>query len=303
MPCYTPLGVKLDVDGKPVFKRFMQCEPDQWIPCGKCIGCRLDYSREWAIRLQHEQITSHSSCWITLTYDDDHLPVSDLSPHPSLSKSDWTTFTKSLRNRGYKFKCYAAGEYGDRFGRPHFHACMFNLDFPDRRFKYTTDTGYEVHSSQILTDIWGKGFADVSDLSYDNAAYTARYTLKKIYGEAATDHYRRWDAYGNQYWIEPEFSIMSRGGRTGRGIGYDFYQQYGDRIRFYDSVAIDGHEFPVPRYYDKLTEQEYPAEYERIKERRLLNLDPDNPDQTFARRMARLALREKQITRLYRPLE
>jgi len=294
LPCYTPLGGWQRPDGTLRFSRLSRGTPDVVVPCGKCIGCRLDYSREWAIRLTHEQQTADNACWLTLTYDQTHLPSG-----ASLSKKDWRDFSQKLYSFSPGVRHYAVGEYGEKKKRPHFHVCLFNCVFPERRYHYTTDSGYPVDRSPVLSKLWGKGNADISDLTAENAAYTARYTIKKVDGPPAYEHYKRFDDYGNQYWVEPEFSRQS----NNPGLGFDFYQKFGERIRSQDSVIWNGHEVPVPRYYDKLTERLYPREYEQIKKRRLAAIDVGDPEKTLARRTSKQAVKRRAIKPLTRPLE
>lgn len=304
MSCTSPLGARERADGTLSFRRHMRGKPDYWIPCGKCTGCRLDYSKEMTARIMHEQLTSSSSCWLTLTLSDEHLTFnSPFADAPTLAKSDWQDFAKSLRHRIGPFRYYMCGEYGERKGRPHYHACIFGIDPADKKPKYLTEQGHQVFSSERITDAWGKGIVDVSALEQQNAAYTARYTTKKIYGEKAIEHYKRYDDYGVPYWLEPEFALMSTGDKDHGGLGFDYYLEHAEQIIELDYVYVNGHKQSVPRYYDKLTERFHPEAYERLKKRRREAIDIDDPEFSTPRRASRAKVNEAILDRLTRPLE
>ena len=136
MPCFGPLvayyAAEVSESGKRrlVFdKRHSHSGVKIQLPCGQCIGCRLERSRQWAIRCMHEKSLYSLSSFLTLTYDDDHLP-----PNGTLVKRDFQLFMKRLRwEMGDGIRFFACGEYGDGNLRPHYHALLFNVDFPDKR--------------------------------------------------------------------------------------------------------------------------------------------------------------------------
>jgi hypothetical protein len=98
------------------------------LPCGQCIGCRLERSRQWAMRCLHESSLYDRNAFVTLTYDDEHLP-----PGGSLNYPDFQRFMKRLRkNSKSPIRFYMGGEYGESTLRPHFHVCLFGYDFPDK---------------------------------------------------------------------------------------------------------------------------------------------------------------------------
>ena len=108
------------------------------VPCRTCLGCRIDYSREWANRMCLEMLCSGQACFITLTYNNSSLPLTkDLIP--TLCKRDWQLFMKRLRKAfpDRKLRFYMCGEYGSHTLRPHYHAIIFGLDifaFPDLKY-------------------------------------------------------------------------------------------------------------------------------------------------------------------------
>ena len=119
------------------------------MPCGQCIGCRLERSRQWAIRCVHEASLWPDNCFVTLTFDDDNIISSG-----SLVKADFQKFMKRLRKRfGKGVRYFHCGEYGDLLGRPHHHACLFNFSFPDR-YLWSSSGGVNLYRSPTLEELW-----------------------------------------------------------------------------------------------------------------------------------------------------
>lgn len=230
--------------------------PDQVvvIPCGKCLGCRLEYSRQWAIRCVHEAKMHDNNCFITLTYDNENLPENG-----SLEPKDFQRFMKYLRrDHGPGIRFFACGEYGEgktsqEVGRPHYHALLFGYDPHDKRFQ-TTQSGNEVYSSDSLDRLWARGITQTGQVSFKSAAYVARYSLKK-----QSKHKN-----ANYDGKVPEFVRMSRR----PGIGANYYALYGDEVQNTDSVVIDQREVKPPSYYDRLLEKTDPGRMEEIKKAR-----------------------------------
>ena len=167
-----------------------------YLPCGQCMACRLNKSRDWATRCVLEAKMHKDNCFVTLTYDDNHLPADY-----GLKKDDLTKFFKRLRfNTGAKLRYYAAGEYGELYSRPHYHICIFGWR-PDDLILYTVRNGVSLYMSETILKAWQyRGFVTVGDVTFESAAYVARYVTKKITGDRAEDHY-----CGR----EPEYNVMS----------------------------------------------------------------------------------------------
>lgn len=207
-----------DPEGK--FVRGQVFEPVR-VPCGQCVGCRLDQSREWANRCVMESLSYPSDqCWfLTLTYNDDNLPADG-----SVHKEDVQKFNKDLLryydyHYGYQgIRFYAGAEYGDQSGRPHYHVLYFGLPINDLKLYGHNHQGDLLYNSPSIEKIWSKGFVVIGQLTWQTAAYTARYVMKKRKGKDAQEYY---DRLG----IQPEFSLMSR--RPGIGISYfnDHYEE------------------------------------------------------------------------------
>lgn len=227
------------------------------IPCGRCIGCRVDRSRQWAMRCLHEAQLYEQNCFVTLTYDDQNVPIDY-----SVKIRDWQLFMYRLRRRtkpGIRF--FAAGEYGDRLLRPHYHALLFNFDFADK-ILYATRRGNRVYKSTLLQEIWPYGLHEIGNVTFQSAAYTARYCIKKVGGDEASAHYTRVSPVdGNTYRVAPEFAVMSRR----PGLGHKWFEKFKADAFPSDYLIVDGRKIKPPKFYlEKLAEEEAkPIERER----------------------------------------
>lgn len=234
MACFHPIRAYRAPGGGASFspkQGYVDLEPLN-LGCGQCIGCRLERSRQWAARCVHEAQLHEASCFLTLTYRDDALP-----PDRSLDRRAVPLFFKRLRREiSSPVKYFQCGEYGDELARPHYHALLFGYDFPDKKHFRTSDTGFPQWSSSMLDRLWGHGFCTIGALTFETAAYVARYVCKKVNGPGADQHYKG---------RIPEFMTCSK------GIGERWISQYaGDTIRD-DFIVMRGKECPVPRYYRK----------------------------------------------------
>ena len=241
------------------------------LPCGQCHGCRMKRAQEWAIRCMHEaQMYGDRNCFITLTYDEDHLPAGG-----TLVKSDFQKFMKRLRKKfGEGIRYYHCGEYGERFLRPHYHALLFNFDFDDKVFYKTTGSGSRLFVSDDLKRLWPDGWSTVGSVSFESAAYCARYCVKKMNGRLADGYYK-----GRQ----PEYNTMSRR----PGVGKVWYDKYKSDVFPSDQVIYEGRSLPPPRYYSGLYEIECPDDFKLIKAARQelqLDLELDSTPERLADR-------------------
>lgn len=265
--------------------------PPMEIPCNNCMGCKLERSRQWAVRMMHESKLYEQNCFLTLTYSDEAVPEDY-----SLNLRHLQLFIKRLRKSlPQKIRFYACGEYGDLFGRPHYHSIIFNYDFPDKRL-YKKINNKPHYTSETLTNLWQLGHATTSDVTYQSAAYCARYCTKKLKGPQGLDHYYRLSPVdGKMYSVKPEFSVMSR--RPGIGRGY--VEQF--KNDFYPSgfIVVNGVKQAPPRYYvSQLAEKEQTFLKRQARRLSLKN----KPHTTTERRLARAAVRDARIIRLKRNL-
>lgn len=273
MSCYAPISAwrsaKLGKDGKRAIQftpRGAFTDMPLSLPCGKCIGCKLERSRVWAVRCLHERKMHKQSCFVTLTYDNEHLPHDG-----SLSLRDLQLFMKRVRAFFYRrdgvlIKHYGCGEYGDLNKRPHYHVLLFGCDFPDKRKYSESSRGDVIYSSALLDSLWGLGSTKVGAVSFETAAYVARYCMKKVDGaKREAGHYLVYDMDGVVTERQPEFAIMSK---RGGGIGMSYYKKFGAEIRTHDNIIVNGKPTPSIRYYDKLFEALDPFELARVKQKR-----------------------------------
>lgn len=273
MACNKPLQAYQCFDGSVVFQeRKGDVVRSLQLPCGKCWGCRLERSRQWAIRCMHEASLYERNCFITLTYNDAHLP-----PGKSLQYSDFQKFMKRFRKRfpNTKIRFYMAGEYGEKYGRPHFHACVFNFDFSDRQYLKTTGSGSKLYTSKVLESLWcddkgqSIGYSSVGDVNFQSAAYVARYIMKKRTGKGIdpetgllyTDVYDSVDEdTGEIIKRVPEFNKMS----LKPGIGANWLDKYKSDVYPHDYVIVNGVRVKPPKFYDRKFSKENPYEFEEV---------------------------------------
>lgn len=192
------------------------------------------------MRCVHESKCHDVNSFVTLTYDDDHLES------PSLEYRDFQLFMKRLRKSSEgRLRFFACGEYGEENQRPHFHALLFGKTFGARE-----KIGSNLYRSPELEKVWPHGMSSFGDVTFQSAAYVARYSIKKINGPLAADHYKRVHvSTGEIVSVSPEFGHMS----LKPGIGRPWFDKYWkDVYKARDCCIIDGKEYPAPRYYDQL---------------------------------------------------
>ncbi|AZL82672.1 replication initiator protein [Apis mellifera associated microvirus 1] len=282
MPCFSPLTAYRMQDGSVEFKETANTVCSLQLPCGQCIGCRLERSRQWAARCIHEASLHKQSCFLTLTYRDECLPA-----HGKLVYRQFQLFMKRLRKfaHPHKVRFFMAGEYGDQLGRPHFHACIFGYDFADKTPIKKIADGY-LYSSVSLEKLWPFGFSSIGAVTFESAAYVARYCLKKVTGRAAKEHYEFVDQETGEVDRYPaEFTRMS----LKPGIGAGWFAKYGSEVFPSDEVIINGHPCKPPKYYDRLFKKVDPESFEFIVYQRELDALVRAPDNT----LERLAVREQ----------
>ncbi len=310
MPCYYPLdgwrSKKPNERGKyPIVFKHTEAQIDEpvKIPCGQCIGCRLEKSRQWAMRCVHEASLHKTNSFITLTYDDDNINEAH-----SLNKDDWQKFMKALRHKisPHKIRFFMAGEYGTNqdltslstIGRPHFHAIIFNYDFPDK-IKHSITNDNMFYTSEELTNVWGKGHCLIGECSFETAAYTARYITKKITGSEAEDHYKRIDTTtGEITYINPEFTLQSRN----PGIARDWFLKHKTDLDK-GFITMRGQKMQPPTFYKKQFEIYDEQLYEFQKRNAYNEIDIMDPDNTLDRLRVKEKIKLIRTKSLKRPLQ
>lgn len=345
MTCYKPIKGYRSKDLSKNGKFYFTLKPSEAfydlhmeVPCGRCHGCRIQRSQQWAIRSFHEASLYASNCFITLTYNDQHNPK-------TLTVRDFQLFMKRLRkkfvplnpyskekqNEQYKkfrkenaIRFFHCGEYGSvcancglseklcfrqriitkcpaykkDIGRPHHHACIFNFDFPDKEL-WKTKQGNRLYRSAILEELWSDpktkksmGFCTIGEVTFESAAYVARYILKKFNNEdeaKVNEHYKG---------KKPEYITMSRN----PGIGKDFYHKFKTDIYPDDFVLTNKlRKMKPPRYYDNLFELEDPKTLKKLKAQRTAKYLEQNLTEDQIR--AKEEILDRKLKKLIREIE
>lgn len=304
MPCYHPLLGYRSLSINPSGKRNIVFNKNQGfadmpveLPCGQCIGCRLDRSRQWAIRCVHEASLYENNCFITLTYNDENLPKDN-----SLCVEHFQLFMKKLRKKyGKGIRYFHCGEYGENFGRPHYHACIFNFSFRDKKLLKTLENGTKYYVSEQLNELWEYGFTMIGDVTFESAAYVARYITKKITGKNAFEHYNKINYETGEIIAErrPEYVTMSRK----PGIGKPWLDKFSTDVYPEDYIVLRGKKLKPPKYYNAQYEKVYPSDYEKIKNRRIVNAKKHSYNNTRDRLTVRETIQKYKFNLLKRNYE
>lgn len=288
MPCFAPITAFYGTEKGKTGKRQIVFNHQSAfsgvplkLPCGQCIGCRLEKSRQWAMRCVHENRMHEESCFLTLTYDDKCLPKGN-----TLVKRDLQLFMKRLR-KAYADKVirfYACGEYGETTLRPHYHLLLFGVRFEDQKLYKRSKSGEHIYTSEIVRRLWPNGHNAIGDVTFDSAAYVARYCMKKVTGDAAVEHYLSVDENtGEIYERSSEFTNMSRR----PGIGMQWFEKFGEHAYQFDTVIMNGKEVRPPRYYDGKFELLDSVHYNVVKSKRRRAAAKHKDDNTPERRIVR----------------
>lgn len=276
MPCFHPLRAFKTLGGDVVFAELKRHDivTRLDLACGRCMGCRLDRAHDWAVRCLHEAQLHKENCFVTLTYEADEL---GRAPQ-TLNYDHFRLFIKRTRHWARralprlesgprKLRFYMCGEYGEQLDRPHYHACLFGIDFPDKRVWSETKGTY---TSETLEQLWGHGFCTIGAITYESASYTARYITDKITGDLAEKHYEYIDHNtGEIKHRKPQFNKMS----LKPGIGANWIDRFTTDVYPHGAVVVNGRETRPPKYYDKRFKKTHPDDYEDLawqRERRAL---------------------------------
>lgn len=250
------------------------------------------------MRCVHEASLHAQNCFITLTYNDENLPADE-----SLNKEHWQLFMKRLRDKikPIKIRFFMGAEYGENqdvnslstIGRPHYHAILFGYDFPDKELYKNSDNG-PIYTSEILSKVWGKGFVTIAEMSFDTAAYVARYCVKKINGEPAELHYQKVNPITGEITnLQPEFALSSRR----PGIAHDWFMKYkSDLHKGY--IVHNGVTMGTPKYYDSLLQKYDDARHASLKESKSLEIDVLDPETNSDRLRVRETVRKRRTKTL-----
>lgn len=296
MPCYSPITAYQAASGEIVFveRRQHDIRRTLQLPCGQCVGCRLERSRQWAVRCMHEASLHPHNAFVTLTYDDNNAPYRGMLDH-----RDFQLFLKRLRKHiaPARVRFYMCGEYGEQNDRPHFHACLFGWDWKDKIYWGKSPTGEKIYRSTTLESIWTKGFSSTAGVTFRSAAYVARYCVKKVTGWNAQFHYAREDAEG-KYQLPPEYNKMS----LKPGIGAPWLEKWQMDVYPHDYIIVNGVKVKPPKYYDKLFERTNEQVIEDIKHARETRAREKYEDNTEERLRVKEIVQKAQLNMLKRKL-
>ncbi len=292
VPCFRPLKAYWKPGGGIAFTaKAGWYDRHLELPCGQCVGCRLERSRQWALRCVHEAQMHERNCFVTLTYSPECLPDDG-----SLHVEDWQKFAKRVRKRLGPFRFFHCGEYGEESFRPHYHACMFGVDFSEDRVPLKKERGNTLYRSDQLEDLWSHGFATVGSLTWQSAAYVARYCMKKATGKLGKERYARVDVQtGEVSSVRPEYVTMSRR----PGIGSEWFEQFASDVYPADEVVHEGKRYRPPRFYDLKLPRE---ELEVLKTKRRKAAGSHEADLSGERLEVREKVAAAQVSGLHRKI-
>jgi len=305
VPCYHPLhGYRAKYENPETGKRSWVSKLSKAkdaerlsIPCGRCVGCRLERSRQWALRCVHEASLHEDNAFITLTYAPEHIP-----PGGTLIKKHFQDFVKRLRkhHEPRAVRYFHCGEYGDESKRPHYHGLLFGVAFADQTLFKRSASGEAIYTSEILSRLWPAGFCTTGAVTFESAAYVARYVMKKITGPDAAKHYQFTDPdTGEVHQRLPEYTTMS----LKPAIAKNWYRDFKGDAYPSDFLVYRGKKMKPPKYYDRLLELEDPIAHAAIKARRTEEALLRQGDSTTARLAVREEVKLAQIKSLKRGLE
>lgn len=245
-----------------------------------------------------------NNSFVTLTYDEKNLLSN------SLCHRDWQLFIKRVRKHADmgarphtpdKISYYMAGEYGGTTRRPHFHACIFGWTPNDKQYWKRTPTGSRLYISSSLNALWKQGFTSIGDVTFESAAYIARYIMDKKTGPLAGKYYEHINELtGEIEDLKPEYNKMSLG--KNNAIGKKWLQQYLTDAYPSGEILIRKHKSKTPKYYDKQYKLLEPDKYEQLKMNRELQALEYRNDNTPARLKAKEIVKRAQINSLLRTL-
>lgn len=280
MACNKPLDAYRLAEGGITFDR-LKAGRDRLgspieLPCGRCMGCRIQKKQEWTTRLLCEAEMHAYSYFITLTYNKNPLHV---------SKNDVQLFLDRFRKKHGKFRYYLISEYGDLRWRPHYHACIYGPQLNLKRVWRGNEWRY---TSTSLESLWGHGLCDVGQISSASAAYVANYANKKLMG------YSKYividDETGEITELEDTFALKS----LKPGLGASWIDKYQKEVIAHDGLKIirGGEKLPIGRYLmNRLTK----GDQANIQE---INLERPKNDSKLARESKEAHLRAKHNTRI-----
>jgi hypothetical protein len=215
--------------------------------------------RDWAIRCMHEAQLHEANAFITLTYDEAHTP-------DRLDYTDFQRFMYRIRKKKGPVRYFAAGEYGKENNRPHWHAILFGCAFEE-----PTQLGAQLYRSTELEELWTKGYSSIGNVTYESAAYVAKYIVKKAARQTV-------DLATGEIEQLKEIGHMS----TNPGIGAKWLEKYWPEVyEARDAITLKGGtQMKPPRYYDKRMNKMNEIKMEEKKEQRKIDAEKNSEERT-----------------------
>lgn len=288
MACSTPLAAYRH-DGEIRFNGPRHLHTLE-LPCGQCIECLLERSRQWAIRVMNEAQLWPNNTAITLTYGDNAPSV--------LVYKHYQDFMKRLRRKysHKKIRFYMGAEYGGENGRPHYHAVLFNHAFDDKKYLKQTKAGSKLYTSATLEKLWTHGYSSIGEVTFQTAAYIARYCLDKAVDRDSKQHEIINPDTGEIFTRPREFGRMS----LKPGIGAAWLNKFWTDVYPHGAIVQDQLEQKPPRYYDQLFERREPEAHALLKAKRKKLARAQWRDNTKSRRAAKHQVKLAQLAQLKR---
>lgn len=277
MPCYRPVTCWKDPDGGPISFHERKDFREIKIPCSRCIGCRIMIRDGWAFRCYAESQLHKDNCFLTLTYNEDNLPVDN-----SLNHRHWQLFMKSLRQKFGPMRFFMCGEYGEQFSRPHYHALVFGFRPNDMRQSNSMYSKHALFESDEVQKVWGHGYVSVGEVSLQSARYCAAYAVKKMSDKDWQDNPAsvHVDKFGEIHTRIQPYAKMS----LKPGIGAAWLERYRRDVLTHDGIVTHGGmKMRIPRYFDDLMELCCPDDLMDSKMRRLKKVEKLIDDNTRER--------------------
>ena len=304
------------------------------IPCGKCMGCYLEKARDKAVQLSLEKMNpeyKEDECWfITLTYDDDYLPIhsyldvesGEVINGASTELKDLQNWIKKLRDNhpDKNIRYMAAREYGTSTLRPHYHLIIFGLPL-DRDLM--VKIGNKANGDALWTtpqldniisrDCWSvrrplgdrkakmyrAGNVTIGEVTFQSISYVARYTLKKAN-----------KTYDSEWWYNAQ-GLDKEAVSQSQDLGKWYYDLHKHEIYENDYVPILGKNenfSKPPKSYDRMYKEEYPKKYAKVVERRKEALltsmiqEEEQTDMSYAEILESRELKDKQFKDIRRAI-
>lgn len=273
MPCFRPVTCWQPQDGGAVRFQELADHREIEIPCGQCIGCRLQRQQMWAFRCLAEASQHRNNWFCTLTYSPESLPQ-----HGSLRHRDWQLFAKRARRRLGPFRYLMCGEYGEQTQRPHYHALLFGLDVPDVE-PFSVRGSHTVYRSAHLEKLWGLGLVELGSVTAQSARYCASYVLKDSPAPERFD-----ESTGELLELVRPYGRMS----LKPGLGDSWIRRYYPEVLTHGVCYSNDKQFVIPSRFKQILEDIDPDSFEELQRQAIekAQLSPDNTVRRLADREA-----------------